>query len=120
MPNRAMELVEEQAEDEGLWFVARTAPEDYLQQALRRLHKAVEEDDASLLAEIARLKIRSEAYEAAYAIAYRGTYQSHNGHWDPTMKHGEGCRECIRSRDVREECDKVIREGQQRLIERAK
>lgn len=35
-------LVNEQAEDEGLWFVARTAPEAYLQQELRRLHAAVE------------------------------------------------------------------------------
>ena len=31
-----------QAEDEGLWFVAETAPESYLQEALRRLHRAVD------------------------------------------------------------------------------
>ncbi len=35
-------IVNEQAEDEGLWFIAETAPEAYLQAALRRLHKAVE------------------------------------------------------------------------------
>jgi hypothetical protein len=35
-------LVDEQAEDEGLWFIARTAPEAYLQQELRRLHAAIE------------------------------------------------------------------------------
>jgi hypothetical protein len=35
-------LVAEQAENEGLWFQARTAPEAYLQQELRRLHTAVE------------------------------------------------------------------------------
>lgn len=35
-------LVEAQAEDDGLWFIARTAPEAYLQQELRRLHEAVE------------------------------------------------------------------------------
>lgn len=35
-------IVDEQAEDEGLWFVAATAPEAYLQQELRRLHAAVE------------------------------------------------------------------------------
>lgn len=35
-------LVKMQAEDEGLWFVAQTAPEAYLQQELRRLHQAVE------------------------------------------------------------------------------
>jgi len=35
-------LVDEQAKDEGLWFIARTAPEAYLQQELRRLHKTIE------------------------------------------------------------------------------
>ena len=35
-------LVDRQAEDGGLWFVARTAPEAYLQQELRRLHALVE------------------------------------------------------------------------------
>lgn len=35
-------LVDEQAEDDGLWFDATTAPEAYLQQELRRLHAAVE------------------------------------------------------------------------------
>ena len=35
-------IVDEQAEDEGLWFVAATAPEAYLQQELRRLHEAIE------------------------------------------------------------------------------
>jgi len=37
-------IVSEQAEDEGLWFVAQTASEAYLQQELRRLHAAIEED----------------------------------------------------------------------------
>jgi hypothetical protein len=35
-------LVDEQAEDEGLWFIAATAPEAYLQQELRRLHATIE------------------------------------------------------------------------------
>ncbi len=35
-------LVEEQAEDEGLWIVAATAPEAYLQDSLRKLHHYVE------------------------------------------------------------------------------
>ena len=35
-------LVDEQAEDEGLWFIALTAPEAYLQQELRRLHARIE------------------------------------------------------------------------------
>jgi hypothetical protein len=35
-------VVNEQAEDGGLWFVPQTITEDYLQRALRRLHVAVE------------------------------------------------------------------------------
>ncbi len=35
-------LVGEQAEDEGLWFEAETAPEAYLQMHLRRLHALIE------------------------------------------------------------------------------
>jgi len=41
-PAEAAQVVREQAEDEGLWFDACTAPEAYLQQELRRLHAAVE------------------------------------------------------------------------------
>ena len=37
-----LDLVDEQAEDEGLWFNAITASEAYLQQELRRLHAAME------------------------------------------------------------------------------
>jgi len=35
-------IVAAQANDEGLWFIAATAPEAYLQQELRRLHAAIE------------------------------------------------------------------------------
>lgn len=37
------QLVAQQAEDDGLWFRAATAPEAYLQQELRRLHAVIEE-----------------------------------------------------------------------------
>lgn len=36
------DLVNEQADDAGLWFGAKAASEAYLQQELRRLHAAVE------------------------------------------------------------------------------
>lgn len=42
-PGKLQALVDEQAKDDGLWFEALTAPEAYLQQELRRLHKAIEE-----------------------------------------------------------------------------
>ena len=37
-----LRIVQAQAEDAGLWFVAQTAPEAYLQAELRKLHAAVE------------------------------------------------------------------------------
>ena len=40
----ARELVDRQARDWGLWFVPETAAEAYLQQALRELHRAVEQE----------------------------------------------------------------------------
>lgn len=36
-------VVDAQAEDDGLWFEAKTAPEAYLQNALRVLHRLIEE-----------------------------------------------------------------------------
>jgi len=36
-------VVNEQAEDEGLWFFAETASEYYLQMELRRLHLVIEQ-----------------------------------------------------------------------------
>jgi hypothetical protein len=35
-------IVEAQAKDEGLWFIAQTMPEAYLQKALRLLHATIE------------------------------------------------------------------------------
>ena len=37
-------VVNEQAEDEGLWFDAKTTTEVYLQLELRRLHRVIEEE----------------------------------------------------------------------------
>ena len=37
-------MVDKQAEDEGLWFEAQTAPEAYLQNALRKLHALIEKN----------------------------------------------------------------------------
>ena len=43
--DEARTVVDAQAEDGGLWFLAATAPEAYLQQELRRLHAVLEDDD---------------------------------------------------------------------------
>lgn len=40
---KLLSMVNRQAEDEGLWFVAETAAEAYLQQELRLLHAVIEE-----------------------------------------------------------------------------
>lgn len=44
-------IVNQQAEDDGLWFVAEYASEGYLQKELRLLHAAIEELAKPLLAE---------------------------------------------------------------------
>jgi phage-related protein len=36
-------FIDQQSNDEGLWFVAQTASEAYLQQELRKLHQVIEE-----------------------------------------------------------------------------
>jgi hypothetical protein len=36
------QLVDQQADDAGLWFFAQTPTEAYVQQELRKLHAAVE------------------------------------------------------------------------------
>ena len=41
---KLMAVVNEQAEDEALWFIAEYITEDFLQRALRRLHAAIEGD----------------------------------------------------------------------------
>ena len=53
-------LVAEQAEDDGLWFVARTAPEAYLQRALRQLHSVIEGEENWLAELIALAKGKSD------------------------------------------------------------
>ena len=40
--NSIQRFIDAQAEDEGLWFVAVYATEDYLQTALRKLHAVIE------------------------------------------------------------------------------
>jgi len=42
--SKVMALINEQAEDEALWFNPHSTTEAYLQQALRRLHAAIEGD----------------------------------------------------------------------------
>lgn len=68
-----LQIVLEQAEDEGLWFEARTAPEAYLQQELRKLHAAVEQQAD----ENARLRARVERLEGAIRWAL-----GEEGEWD--------------------------------------
>lgn len=41
---KIQKVVDEQAEDESLWFIPRYITEDLLQRALRRLHAVIEGD----------------------------------------------------------------------------
>lgn len=44
-----IKIVNKQAEDDGLWFCAKTAPEAYLQQELRKLHAVCESASRNLI-----------------------------------------------------------------------
>ncbi len=44
---RIKEMVAEQAEDAGLWFLDARVSEAYLQQELRKLHKIIEQEFGS-------------------------------------------------------------------------
>jgi len=59
-------LVDSQAEDEGLWFIAQTAGEGYLQSELRRLHGMVECAEGISLEEAQVLAV--EAVNSHYFI----------------------------------------------------
>jgi len=50
--NRLLAIVNAQAEDEGLWFVAHDAPTSYIQQELRRLHAEIESEATEFLRRI--------------------------------------------------------------------
>lgn len=39
---KLIQMVNDQAEDGGLWFIAENASEAYLQQELRKLHALIE------------------------------------------------------------------------------
>ena len=41
----AWELVQKQADDDGLWFCAENISEAYLQQELRKLHSIIEGEE---------------------------------------------------------------------------
>lgn len=47
-----IKAVETQAKDHGLWFINVAASEAYLQQALRDLHRVIEDNDEQALARI--------------------------------------------------------------------
>ena len=61
--SKALDLVHKQTADEGLWFYAETAPEVYLQEALRELHAAVEEDRRTLVDEWGNPVVLKDLYD---------------------------------------------------------
>ena len=63
-------LVKRQAEDEGLWFQAQTAPEAYLQAALRELHAAVEAAEAGITELLAALDAALTDWVQTYAAEH--------------------------------------------------
>ena len=83
----ALQLVNRQAEDEGLWFEAVTAPEAHLQAALRKLHAAVEssqkqvpmtEDEIEALAD-KYLKYQEEPSRVSGVFDFARAVEQHHG-----------------------------------------
>lgn len=60
-------LVNEQAEDDGLWYEAETASEAYQQQELRRLHRTIEKEEQLPATPVENLT--NEDREVAHQIA---------------------------------------------------
>ncbi len=58
----ALQLAHQQAEDDGLWFNAKTAAEAYLQAALRKLHAAVEAGPVAIQGEAASPPLPNEQH----------------------------------------------------------
>ena len=77
-----LDTVAQQAEDEGLWFIAATAPEGYLQSELRRLHAAVEACDPPSRRE--ELAITPEMIEAG--IETLRDHETFIGNLGPSME----------------------------------
>jgi hypothetical protein len=94
-PSPAQRVVDEQAEDEGLWFIAETATEAYLQQELRRLHAAIEAPEPSPEGELA--KFVAIIFEYAEHQSWRCTEPLRY----PWKKNGTDC-ECGLTKDLRE------------------
>jgi hypothetical protein len=67
----ARHIVDVQAEDEGLWFIAQYATEAYLQQALRRLHAAVEADTITI-EELETTVVQRHAWANSLKTGVRG------------------------------------------------
>jgi hypothetical protein len=65
-------IVEEQANDEGLWFIdKRTASEAYLQQALRRLHAAIKAEPEPEVLAIEEATLQRDPVTGMYNILER-------------------------------------------------
>jgi len=82
VPSAAMQLVTKQADDEGLWFEALTAPEAHLQAALRKLHAAVESSQK-------QVPMTDEQAAAIRTLTFLG-YTYHGAeHWKPPLGVGK-------------------------------
>lgn len=74
----ARQIVAEQAEDEGLWFVAQYVTEAHLQQELRRLHAAIENER------------QEQKAEPIYAYEWDTYYQGIRRSFSPSPWNGRG------------------------------
>ena len=108
MNNPILAMVNTQAEDEGLWFKAETAPEAYLQRALRSLHLVIENNMTIDVEDMKRFLIIEETDCAECSGSGRNQV-------DYSM--GPGCVPCLGSGRTRKEID--LKDALGELLENA-
>lgn len=59
------------------------------------------------------LQARLAVLEGALELYKQASCQSHNGHFDMTGQSGNGCPECIRARELREQAEAVLLAGKE-------
>lgn len=64
-----LEMVKAQAEDDLLWLNPETAPETYLQQALKKLHQLIEE---ACTPQVSHLDMSVDEYHEKTTVFYEG------------------------------------------------
>lgn len=113
-------MVEAQADDEGLWFAAKTAPEAYLQQELRKLHGLIEHlvnkeagspalSSEPLQKPVAwRWKREDGGWAFTYSISMKAMHEARGVNLEPLYSHPVGAEQTAKEAAYRERLEIAI------------